>query len=54
MTDGGNTQLMLQQVEMAGEADAYDTYRHLMKTSPGCRKKYWWPLQANRKDSTML
>ncbi len=34
MTDAGNTQLMLQQVEMTGEADAYQTYQHLMKTSP--------------------
>jgi hypothetical protein len=34
MTDAGNTQLMLQQVEMANEGDAYHTYRHLMKTSP--------------------
>jgi hypothetical protein len=34
MTDAGNTQLMLQQVEMASERDAYDTYQHLIKTSP--------------------
>ncbi|TVQ06763.1 MAG: hypothetical protein EA361_19200 [Bacteroidetes bacterium] len=32
--DDGNTQLMTQQVEMAGEGDAYNTYQYLMQTSP--------------------
>ncbi|TVQ13929.1 MAG: hypothetical protein EA361_09030, partial [Bacteroidetes bacterium] len=32
--DDGNTQLMTQQVEMAGEGDAYYTYQYLMQTSP--------------------
>ncbi len=32
--DDGNTQLMTQQVEMAGEGDAYNTYQYLIQTSP--------------------
>ncbi|MFW5726040.1 MAG: hypothetical protein ACOCX0_06295, partial [Bacteroidota bacterium] len=32
--DDGNTQLMTQQVEMAGEGDAYNTYQYLMQISP--------------------
>jgi hypothetical protein len=34
MTDGGNTQLMLQQVQLTNSFTAYDTYKHLMNTSP--------------------
>jgi hypothetical protein len=34
MTDGGNTQLMLQQVQLTNSFNAYDTYKHLMNTSP--------------------
>jgi hypothetical protein len=32
--DDGNTDLMTQQVEMAGDGDAYTTYQYLMQTSP--------------------
>jgi hypothetical protein len=32
--DDGNTELMTQQVEMAGDGDAYSTYQYLMQTSP--------------------
>ncbi len=32
--DDGNTELMTQQVDMAGEGDAYYTYQYLVQTSP--------------------